>query len=709
MVTSVSLHSFAEEVPGQSLLSYFSANCKSKGDWTSIAISHSNSLIESLKSIQNDPDCKSVSGAISQLGLLSNQLASLQQMNATKSQIAEYDRQEQELLIQISGNSNADVLAQINSKLRDIQVARAGILGRQDAEKELTGQQKAQVLGNVVQITETAFSQIAGNAKCMSNNPNVLNAATGVMATVGATVALVNPALGVGLTAGAVALGSTVEGLRKLKNSREIRKISDGSVATEAYKCALETMSDHWCLMRDAESFLDFRRENMNYNRFNGDLGSAIGLSDKEIPVLLDWLNKIRSGVTPSNPADSNRQSEALTRQNYVRIMEKRGIAFINDNRAIYEEANLDEKKNIIKTVVQGILPSPSTDFRNPFYEIKSWGYAPFFILGLRPEDPSIRDGQGNYTTLDNWTGWASYVPNLEEVERNYLTWVSDASKKVNNQLTQILQPDTLLTLSLAFEEQDTRYKISAMSSLKNLINFLEKNRPKEGRFAFRKIFTDTLDKLKKIHATTESAVLSERPVEIKDVETIFSTAQLENGTVVMESRLNMIVRLSVLEFIKNTPPEDQILVAQFFAAERFSESITKFNGKSETQVRSDILRANNYSNSNLNAFADVFGKNIGKIMKKTYKEEQTLSGTLAAAKKYSRTEICFLLLAIPKLPKHIDIKMCEGLQFAPKIKGGPASITLSGHLFRADYKDRACQYREFNRQSIIFETWGIK
>lgn len=709
LITTVSFSAIAEDVPGQTMLNYFSANCKSRGEWTQVALGQSIALIESLKSIATDNDCKSVGGAISQLGLLNAQLTNLEKMNTTKTQLAEYDRQEQELLIQVSNNTNPSTIEMINAKLRDLQVSRAAVLGRQKAEQELTGPDKAQVLASVVQITDTAFAQVASNAKCMDKNPGILNAATGVMATVGATVAMVNPVLGIGLTAGAVALGSTVEGLRNNKNSRNIRKISDGSIATEAYKCALETMSDHWCLMRDAESFLDFRREHMNYPRFGGDLGSAIGLSDKEIPVVLEWLNKIRSGVTPTNPADSNRQSEALTRQTYVRILEKSGMAYINDNRGLFKEADLAGKKSIVKTVIQGILPSPMTDFRNPFYEIKSLGYAPYYLLGLEASNTTIRDAQGNYFTLDNWTGWESYEPNLEVVENRYLLWVADASKKVNAQLAQILQPDTLLTLTLAFEEEDTRLKISPINSMKNLINFLEKNQPAENRAAFKKIFKDTLEKLKTIYLTTENAVMAERPVQISDVETIYNIAQLQNGTVVMESRLNMIVRLSLLEYIKNMPPEDQVLVAQFMAAERFSDAITKFNGKSETQVRNDINRANNYSNNNLNAFIQVFGKNLNKIMEKTYKEELKLTGTLKTAKTYSRTELCFLLLSVPKLTKDIDLKLCEGLKFAPTIKGGPESITLTSALFQTDYKDRACQYRDFNRKSIIFETWRIK
>jgi hypothetical protein len=78
LVALISLPSIAEVTPGQNLLNYFSANCKTQGEWTRSAIADSTSLIEALKSIQSDADCKSVGGAVAQLGILTQQLASLE-------------------------------------------------------------------------------------------------------------------------------------------------------------------------------------------------------------------------------------------------------------------------------------------------------------------------------------------------------------------------------------------------------------------------------------------------------------------------------------------------------------------------------------------------------------------------------------------------------------------------------------------------------
>ncbi|MGE3611769.1 MAG: hypothetical protein AB7I27_19425 [Bacteriovoracaceae bacterium] len=65
--------------------------------------------------------------------------------------------------------------------------------------------------------------------------------------------------MGIGLTAGSSFLGETIEGLRTYKTGRKIRKLADQTSSFEAFRCALEAMSDRWCQTEDAEAFLTLR------------------------------------------------------------------------------------------------------------------------------------------------------------------------------------------------------------------------------------------------------------------------------------------------------------------------------------------------------------------------------------------------------------------------------------------------------------------
>lgn len=711
LIMLVSGQVFAEEIPGKDLLTYFSANCRTQGEWTRAALADSTALIEALKNISQDPDCRSVGGAVAQLGLLTQQLQNLEKTNETQSKIAELNSQEQELLLQISQTTDATTLAEINKTLRDLQVSRAGLLGRDRAQYELLSQDKVTALSNVVLTANATFSQISGNQKCISKHPSVLNTATSVVSAIGATVSVVNPVLGIGLTAGAAFMGETIEGVRRYRTSREIRNIADNSIAVEAYKCALETMSDRWCQMRDAESFLVFKANQRQYPITGSGLGVAIRLNDREIPVLIEWLNKIRSGVTPTTTADASRQSNVFTRENFVRSFEAYGLGLIEENRQIYQGyTDLNERWNFLRSMIKSLIPPTDTSFRNPFYDVLSSGYAPFFLIGL-DDNRDIRDTVGAYYSIDAWVKPSGFNPTLDDVLRNYLEWIARARNRVNQELTQVLQPDALQTLSSAYDRTGNRWKISPMDSLKRLTDFLEANPPRERDIAFKKLYASTLEKLKEIYTITENAIIEEDKIHGNTpVEQIYDLAQLQYGTVVIQSRMDMIVRLSLLELLENSPPEDQVVVAQLLAAERFTETITKMSGTDNLSlIRADINRAQPVTISNLNSFADIFGKNINRILSKLEFEERTSTGTVAKAKRYARTELCFLLLSVPDAQYYVNTNLCVGLKLNSIVTGGPQTLTISQDTFKLDLNDRACVYREFFRSSKIFETWGIK
>lgn len=712
LIALVSTPVIAEDVPGKDLLSYFSANCRTQGEWTRAALADSTALIETLKNISQDLDCRSVGGAVAQLGLLSQQLQDLEKTNETKSKIAELNAQEQELLIQISQNSDPIVLAEINKTLRDLQLMRAGLLGKDKAQIELAGQDKVQALNNVVLTANATFAQITGNQKCLSKHPSVLNTATSVVSAIGATAAVVNPVLGLGLTAGAAFMGETIEGVKRYSTNRDIRKISDNSIAAEAYKCALETMSDRWCQMRDAESFLVFKANQRQYPMPGSNLGTAIRLNDREIPVLIEWLNKIRSGVTPTTTADATRQNSVFSRESFVRSLEAHGMGLIEENRQIYlSYSDLNERWNFLRSIIKSLVPPAEINFRNPMHDVVTPGYAPYFLIGL-PDNNDIRNTDGAYFLIDAWVKPAGFNPTLDDVLKNYTEWIARARNRVNQELTQVLQPDPLQTLSSAYDRTGNRWKISPMDSLKRLTEFLEAHPPQDKDMAFRKLYLSTLSKLKEIHEITESAVI-ESSASLLDrgpVESIYNLAQLQYGTVVIQARMDMIVRLALLELLETSPPEDQVIVAQLLAAERFTETITKMSGTDNLAlIRADINRAQPITISNLNSFADIFGKNINRILSKLEFEERTSSGTVASAKRYARTELCFLLLSVPDAQYYVNTNLCSGLKMKSIVAGGPESLTINQNTFKLDLNDRACVYREFFRSSKIFETWGIK
>lgn len=726
MILAIPLPSFAEEVPGKALLDYFYGSCQTSTQWVQAALADSEALIKSLNAMSGDPDCASASGAISQLNSLSSQLTTLNKLNDTKNTVATYNAEEQQLLIQLSQTTDTDSLIAINTNLRELQVSRAKLLNGDKSAEKLSGTDKVTLMVQIANSANASFQQISANQKCINNHSGLLKSATSIMAGVGSAVTMVNPALGLAMTAGAVFANVSMDGIRGFNANRKIRSIADNTTSFEAYKCALESMSDRWCQMKDAESFLKFKQKHRKSDLKNPGLAQAMSLNDREIPVILNWLNNLRNGVTPRNTADARRQNEVLDREALVRKNAASGIGLIEQKRQTYDSlsAKPDEQWQFLRTIIKSLAPqmsnsSPySESVRNPLNDIFSSQYSPYYLLGIQENDARIRDkDNGTFLDFESWTKPSDVKVSLDSVKVNYLDWIKRASDLVNRELAEVQQPDPLQTLSSVNIEAEP-WMVTPLEAFKTIADFLEKNPSGEKQGDFKKIYKDTLEKLKNIHdiatvaiATGDVAPRSLDPSKLTPVEQIYDIAQLKYGIVVLQTRLEMIVRLSLLEYIKNSPEEDQILVAQLLASDRFYETINKINPTSNTALlKADIRTGQAYTMKNIASFMNIFGPNINRTLRTLYKGElRTKDPTEAKSNHDLRTTMCFLVLGAVNVKDKIDVELCTGLKIEAAKDGGPESITITDSTFGQDLSERACTYREYFRQSAIYDRWGIK
>ncbi len=620
----------------------------------------------------------------------------------------------QELLIQLTKTTDSTTIGEINTSLRQLQVSRAKILNGDKSAEKLSGTDKVTLLGQIAQSANTSFGQITANEKCLDKHPSLLNSATSIVAGVGAAVTMVNPAIGIAMTAGATFTKVAMDGIRNSNQARKIRRIADSTVSFEAYSCALESMADRWCQMRDAESFLKFKAENRRGAVGNPDLAQAITLNDREIPVILDWLNKVRNGVTPRTTADAERRQTVLTRELIVRAKSDYGQSLIEQNRKTYDSLadKPEDQWYFLRTIIISLAPQTgmSSGPKDPMNEIYGALYSPYYLLGLRNDDPRIRNDQG-IIQFESWTKPADVIVTLDSVKAKYREWIDRAANLVNRELSEVQQPDPLQTLSSANMEAEP-WMVTPIDALMTIADFLENNPPGEKQRDFKKIYQDTLLKLRNIHDVATVAIatgdMSPQPNgagNLTPIEQIYETAQLKYGIVVLQARLEMIVRISLLEFIRTSPEEDQILLAQLLASDRFYETISKMSGTTSfATLREDIKSGKAYTMKNLASFMEIFGHNINRSLKKLYNEERTSTQTVAQANRDLRTSMCFLLLGAENAGKWIDTTLCSGLRMEAVQEGGPESITINDTTFSRDLNERACTYREFFRQSDIFQ-----
>jgi hypothetical protein len=742
---STSTSAIASSIPGQSLIDYFGATCTSQGNWTELALNDARSLIRTLETLKADEDCRSVSGALSQLGNLENKLSSLNADGGVKLEIAKLEGQEIELLTQIGNVSDGAIVAELESSLRSIQLDKAGYVSLEDSS--YNSSEISNLYSQIVTSTASAYSSIVSNQLCMDNNPSLLTAATSLTTSIAATASMVNPALGLGLAGASDFIGSTVEYFRNRGYTSRIRSVARGSTILQGLKCAMESLSNRWCQIQEAESFLNFETNTNEDDSVGTELNIISDIYDTDIPVLLNWLENVKAGAPASNSADADRRSSIFYREASLRSSISRGEGLFAENRPLYNSAiGNTNKYKILRSIINKIVDR--LDGRNgpsPLTDIVTHKEAPYYLLGL-DSNQIPRNGNGDpvsWSSFDPFTSWpvGNYNPSYQTLTARYEKWMKDTQVRVTQELNLVLQPDPLQILTTYSERTSNKWKSSPKDAVKNILKFIKENRPTEGygNDEFNELYDSTLLKLENIDNavfgrffinTTSCDVSSGEeddtvadsvedilsPFIIKDcdkltkaLEIIFEEAKLEFGVIVFKNRLETIIRIAIDSYIQNSDEADHDHIATLLAADSYLEVLEMVSGTDNyAAIKVDLISSKEVSMTNMRTFSKVFGGHINSLFRQNQKLVNHKDPTIAKTYRDGRAQMCFLLASMPEWPKSVMKKYCRGMKLESLQKGGPETEAISDEFLGRNFSERNCIYSNYLKKSKIFQDWGI-
>ena len=109
-----------------------------------------------------------------------------------------------------------------------------------------------------------------------------------------------------------------------------------------------------------------------------------------------------------------------------------------------------------------------------------------------------------------------------------YEQWVEKARNRVNQELSLILQPDPLKTITSAYEKTETKYKFSPKEAMLNIKKFLEQFDTSKTNFSiYRQLIEDTIKKISIINSLIDEAII--KGIEGRDprvaIQEIYNTA----------------------------------------------------------------------------------------------------------------------------------------------------------------------------------------
>ena len=716
-----SAQSQAARVSAKNLNSIFSGTCKTQGQFTAKALNDAESLISIIEEVRDDEDCKSLGATVVRLKSLEQTLLEIESSNDTPLELEKLKANENEILSQILNSNDAATTIQLEAILRDIQVQISVVQTQIDYDNR-SGNNLRFLYKNVVDSTESALTTISNNTQCLNKNPGVLSSVVALGSSIAAATYTTYPAYAIGLSAATHILGSTIEYFRKKPYQLILRRITNSTLALEGYRCALEALSDTWCSSKDAERILNLKAKLRSQN-INNELTSedVIVQNDHEIPAFIDWLTKVNAGVTPSSTSEGERQSRVLYRQAEVESRERIGLGIIQEEEVRFNESTPARKLDALKLVIQKLVGfscggsseySVSTVLNEVF--AGSSTRAAFYLIGINNE---LTDSNGNEIGFCSFDAEDSpgYNPDYNLLRTQFNDWIEQARSLVASERVRVMQPDALSTLTLAFDSSSNSYRIAPLDAMTKIRDFLllkENVESIRNGNAFSLIYNDTISRLNKIITIVEDSILrfDNQSMELA-LQEIARVANLENGVYLFQNRLEMVVRNTIQSYLQNRINDNQELSSQLLAADSFIDTLKIIKGSDNLAlIMNDISNSQHISLNNMNALVDTFGKNIRDILKDIDTNRRETSDP-QLRKVYSRSlgQFCLLISSMPTWPKDIPQKYCLGTSLQSVLNGGPQSPKIDSNYLNQNFSKRSCGYRNFIRESKIYQDWGIK
>ena len=733
----------ASMFPGQELIDSFGSACTSNTGMAEMALNDSRALMQSLENLKNDPDCQNAYSAISQLGGLENRLLSLNAEYSDKIEIARLEGQEMELMAQIASTNDQDTIGEIEVALRAIQLDKAGFIATDNAINRYDSEKLKSLYSQIIYSTDSTYNVIASNQRCLDKNPGLLTAATALSGSLASSAMLVNPALGLGMGALSEFVNQTVVHFRNKGFNRRIRNIANPTTVFHGFKCAMETLSNRYCGINDALDFLKLEDHLKNDGTVQSEMYEVSEVYDRDLPILMDWLEKVKAGAPAANTADAERIGKIFDKE--ANLKKARVFAqgiFQQQEPIYYNPSNSPAVKfNILKDIVIQITEKAygsihDTTQPTPLADVYSVGEAPFRLLGF-PGQPSNASDNLIYISsfqLKDWTPQPNFDLKYQEVISEFDKLIEKAQERYNQEFTLFLQPDPTMTIASYTERTNNVWKRAPQTALLNILDFIKDNVPESIEDSgFGDIYESTILELEKIDLALSGKLPSsycDRIVEFplplppernprvtsycqnerKVIEVVFNTAKLEFGTIVFQNRVESIIRIAIDKYIQNSQSENRNHIAQLLAANSFLDVLKKVQGTdNKTLIKNNLQEAKSIAYTNLKQFGDTFGGHINAVLNTMSDDVNHRDSDISGPAIKSRAKFCFLLAALPEWPRGVWKGHCNGLKIEAMYKDGPDTREISETLLRERLKKRACLYRNYFRDSEIYRQWNIK
>ncbi len=704
------------------LLDTFSNGCTLTRGPSADAISIVQGLASTIRAALDNPACKSLAGVATSLDSSTAQAQSLiprvndSYVNDLEQQVNSLEKQKQEITILLTQTTDPAEISALRTQLYSIRIELAGTLSAAQGSA-LNDQQtrRSQALRLLLSSTNQAVNQVLANESCWVGQPGVLQQVAGVGTILSASAAMMTPAsqTAVLLTSGMSILSTLVDFFERLSTAKKIAQF-DLALGSTALTCAMEKMNDVYCSAQDTLNAI--KKVGPKLHDPNEDpVWKGLGLLEKEVPTLIAWLQKIKSGGGANTSEDAEKKADLELREVKLNNSKVLFEGYSSDTQLRYDQTVDPEQKfslirDMIMSYVFRVCVSSMTgiDLSNPICTVRAFDFATYYLIGLDSADYQAllnKYSTIKFSSIDlailRSAGITKEI-NLRTSNERFASLYLQAKEKFDIEKRLSLGQD----LTLIFDEALKRnYRIAnpvtAQSALEQLIKFLTSTGKRQNEDPQASLREQVITSLTEILNEIQKVANRQTTPELAK-DQIYLAGDLKIGTSFLNDRLERLIRTDLEQLVYDSDKIDDVTRLPLLAASDAIAELRRFYQVGSLQeMQESASNAQLIMNKTLDPFIKLFSSPMQRSLDEFDAIARKVGGDGAQQAIALKTKMCFYFLGSIR-PQEFFLKECEGL--VAKSVLGLETLPFRRDLFKEPLQARACIYRNFIMKNRIKE-----
>ncbi len=695
----------------------FGSRCQSYGSLTKQAEADQKALTELSNSIKNDPNCRSIQGALSGL------------QNLNVSQILEQasDEEDVETLTQTASDLEL-ALAQENAlttpdvsyvtalKLELSSTKISIVKNKNSTRGKKNKTEKLQTIENFNVYSKVIFDRISSNDLCFKDKPNLV-------ASLGAQIFALSGTLAGGivgsmiLSAGEIA-DNLIGFFRERSINQKMKPIFEMKLG-EAAGCGMQALTSTYCKSNDMQTLLKLKEQKVKTGSSVATTYAGVEIITKDIKEFEDWIGALDAG---SLPTTSGRATDREVVDQLVFALRKATndlAAALAEEKKSYDE--IDDKElaitkavdRLVKIMVAGSGPCFSSSCPSPskivdlFIIDEECGPKIYFWsngVSFGRTKSQIATDQNN-----NIKGCTSFIeanypgqPNINNFDKNISDLVFKAQKLTSDAESRVKESNPYLVLAKV-EDKAKLFITNSIAYLGTLEKepggIQEKNNTKDLIVSTKQRLEKALSIIERPSGLESKAVSNSKQSDGNKIEAQKRLSELAellvaNDTFLISKAMGEIVRKDLLHKAENGKLDPDLAAMIDLSS---SQSLTQLIELSFDldKARSQISFSKDLSKANIDSFYALFEDPLIKRI-----EQLKLDAKDDSEKIYPLAELCMKTVSASKIGNKVKTA-CKGVTLQ---SSASKDIAISfDKESEKHFIDRVCSLNNYYRKNFLY------